>query len=77
MKKFIEEINNLPLIVKIILCIPALDIVWGVARICKGIADNSVLYTILGILTVFPGAAFIWIIDMILVVVRGKALFMD
>lgn len=75
MKKIVDTLNGLPLI-KIILCISALDIVWGVARICKGISDKSVLYTILGILTVVPGAAFIWVIDLILVIVRGKALFM-
>ena len=75
MKKIVDTLNGLPLI-KIILCIPALDIVWGVARICKGISDKSVLYTILGILTVVPGAAFIWVIALILVILRGKALFM-
>lgn len=76
MKKIVDTLNGLPLILKIILCIPALDIVCGVARICKGISDKSVLYTILGILTVVPGTAFIWVIDLILVIVRGKALFM-
>lgn len=45
MKKIVDTLNGLPLILKIILCIPALDIVWGVARICKGISDKSVLYT--------------------------------
>lgn len=76
MNKIVDTLNGLPLILKIILCLPALDIVWGVARICKGVADKNLLYTILGILTVVPCAAFIWVIDLILVIVRGKALFM-
>lgn len=76
MKQLVDELNGLPLIIKVILCIPAVDIVWGIARICKGLADKNLLFTILGILTVFPGAAFIWIIDLILVLLRGRALFM-
>ncbi len=76
MKQLVDELNGLPLIIKVILCIPAVDIVWGIARICKGLADKNLLFTILGILTVFPGAAFIWIVDLILVLLRGRALFM-
>lgn len=76
MNKIVDTLNGLPPILKIILCLPALDIVWGVARICKGVADKNLLYTILGILTVVSGAAFIRVIDLILVIVRGKALFM-
>ena len=62
MNKIVDTLNGLPLILKIILCLPALDIVWGVASICKGVADKNLLYTILGILTVVPGAAFIRVI---------------
>lgn len=76
MKQLVDELNGLPLIIKVILCIPAVDIVWGIARICKGLADKNLLFTFLGILTVFPGAAFIWIVDLILVLLRGRALFM-
>lgn len=44
MNKIVDTLNGLPPILKIILCLPALDIVWGVARICKGVADKNLLY---------------------------------
>ncbi len=46
MNKIVDTLNGLPPILKIILCLPALDIVCGVARICKGVADKNLLYTI-------------------------------
>lgn len=40
MKELIKAFDDLPLIVKVILCIPCLDIVWSVYKICKS-ADKS------------------------------------
>lgn len=76
MKQIVDQMNGLPFILKLILCIPVLDIVWSVGRVINGLAKNSILWTIIGILTIVPGAAFIWIIDIVLVIIRGKALFM-
>ena len=65
MNDFIKAMEKLPFIVKLILCIPVLDIIWSIWKLCKGIMSGDVLKIILGILTIIPGAAFIWILDII------------
>ena len=65
MKELTKSMEKLPLIVKLILCIPVLDIVWSIWKLLKGIISGDVLKIILGILTIIPGAAFIWILDII------------
>lgn len=76
MDELIQRVNGLPLIVKLILCIPAVDIFYGVCRIMNGVAKNDVLWIVLGILTVIPGAFFIWILDVIWVLLYGHALLL-
>ncbi|MBO5328412.1 MAG: hypothetical protein J6B04_04495 [Clostridia bacterium] len=76
MKGIVKDLNGLPWLVKIILCIPVLDIVWSVGRVINGVAKGSILWTIIGVLTIVPGAAFMWLVDIILVILRGKAFAM-
>ncbi len=69
MKKLIKSMDNLPWILKIILCIPALDIVWAIYRIIKGVATKNLFLLIIGILWIFPGFAFAWIWDIVTTVI--------
>ena len=68
----IAAIDDLPFIVKLILCIPAIDIVWGIYRVVKYVQPMNALMLVLSILTIVPGAAFIWILDLICVLLKGK-----
>lgn len=77
MNDLIKTFDDLPLIVKVILCIPMLDIVWSIYKICRSVSKNNVLGIILGILTIFPGAFFIWIIDLVTVLLNGKVWWLD
>lgn len=77
MKELIKALDNLPLIVKLILCIPLLDIVWSVYKLCRSITKSNVLGIVLAILTIVPGAAFIWIIDLLTLVLTGKVWWLD
>lgn len=77
MKDLLNSLRGLPWIIKLILCLPALDIVWSVARVLNGIVKNNVVYIVLGILSIVPGAAFLWIIDLILVVLGKEPLLVD
>lgn len=72
MKDLIKALDNLPWIVKLILCIPALDIVWAVYRIMKSIDASNILGIVLGVLCIFPGAAFIWLVDLVCVILNKK-----
>ena len=57
--------DDLPWIVKIIFCIPMLDVVWAVYRIVKGVTEGNVLLIVLGILWIIPGGAICWVVDLI------------
>ena len=72
---FISAMDGLPWIVKLILCIPALNIVWAVYRIVKGITQHNVLILLFGILWIFPGVAIGWLVDLICTIIFGKPKF--
>ena len=65
MNELLKEVDSLPLIVKVILCIPCLEIFYGICRIVKGVVKNDVLWIVLAVRTVFPGTFFMWILDRI------------
>ena len=75
MQDLIKQVNGLPLIVKLLLCIPIVEIFYGICRIINQLTKGeiNVLYLVLAILTVIPGAAFMWIVDIICVLMNGHA----
>lgn len=77
MKSFIKAMDKLPWIVKLILCLPALDIVWCVYRLCRSLAKGNVLGIVLAVLSIIPGAAFVWIVDLVCVILSGKIWWID
>lgn len=77
MKSLIKAMDDLPFIVKLILCIPCLDIVWSIYKICRSLDKGNILGIILGILTIVPGAFFIWIIDIVTVILNQKVWWID
>ena len=68
----VAALDGLPWIVKLILCIPCLDIVWAVYRIVKGLSTNNMLTLIFGILWIFPGAVICWVVDLVCVIIYGQ-----
>lgn len=76
MKDFIRQVNELPLIVKLILCIPCIEIFYGICRVVNGVVKNDVLWIVLAILTIIPGAFFMWILDVIWVLLYGHAILL-
>ncbi len=69
MKDLIKAMDNLPWIVKLILCIPALDIVWTVYRLLKSLVAGNVVAIVLSIVLFFF-APFVWLIDLICVILK-------
>ena len=69
MKDLIKAINDLPWIVKIILCVPALDVVWSVYRIIKGIEEKNTTLLIVGIIWIIGAFSFGWIFDIITAII--------
>ncbi len=77
LKKLIQFIDELPMIAKLVLCIPVLDIVWSVYRLSRSIVANNTVGIVVGILLIFPGATIVWLIDLICLLINGKIWTMD
>ncbi len=70
LNELIRSFDNLPKIVKLILAIPALDIIWVIYRIIKSVNDNNMLGIILGVVLLFVGVPFLWLIDIICIIMK-------
>ncbi|MDY0345866.1 MAG: hypothetical protein RBR44_04870 [Bacilli bacterium] len=75
--KFVKAMDDLPMIVKFILALPALDIVWVIYRIIKSYAKGNMLGVVLGVVLVIVGLPFLWLIDMIFIVLKGQVFWID
>lgn len=70
LNELIRSFDNLPKIVKLILAIPALDIIWVIYRIVKSVRDNNMLGIILGVVLLFVGFPFLWLIDILFIIMK-------
>lgn len=61
----IKAFDDLPWIAKLILAIPALDIVWAIYRIVKGVTQENLFLLVIGILWIVPGITIGWLVDII------------
>lgn len=77
MKDIIKTFDNFPLIVKIILALPFLDIVWAIYRLCRSIDKKNTLGIVLGILMLLFCPTLFWIVDIITLLVIGKVIWID
>lgn len=77
MKGFVNAMDNLPLWAKVLLAIPMLDIVWVVYRLAKSIEANNVLGIILAVVLIVIGIPFLWLVDIISLIVANKVLWLD
>lgn len=71
-KDLLSAVDHLPHIAKIILCIPALDIVWALYRIAKGYLKKDVLGIVIGILWIVGACTFTWVFDLVTTILYGK-----
>lgn len=77
MKSIIKTIDNLPKLIKLILAIPALDIIWTLYRICRSLDKNNMVGVILGIVLLFVGIPFMWLIDILCILFKDKVWWID
>ncbi len=77
MNDFLKTIDQFPLILKIVLALPVLDIVWVIYRIVKSAQKQSMFGVVLGIIMIIVGIPFLWLIDIISLIVCNKVLWID
>lgn len=71
----IAAFDELPWILKLIFCIPALNIVWAIYRIVKGVTEENLVTLIVGIVWVFGACTITWLLDLIFVAMKKQPLF--
>lgn len=73
--KFLRDltrtVDKLPQLIKIILCLPFLDIVWAIYRIVKGVAEKNVVTILIGVIWVVGGCTITWVFDLITTIMYG------
>ena len=72
-----KTFDELPLIVKILLALPFLDIVWVVYRLIKSVEKKNTLGIVLAIVLLVFGIPFLWLVDIITLIVSNKVLWLD
>lgn len=72
MKDIIKAFDDLPWLVKLLFCLPGLNILWAIYRICKGIDTKNTLMLVVGVFWIVFGTVFLWIIDLICTIVWKK-----
>lgn len=79
MQDFIKKVNSWPLIVKLLLCIPFVEIFYGICRIINQVTKSSVdgVKVLIAILTIIPFSFIMWLVDLIWVLMYGRAFLLD
>lgn len=77
MKDLIRAIDGLPKIAKIILAIPALDIVWVIYRLLKSIDKQNTVGIVIAAALIIVGLPWLWIVDIIFLVLYDKVWWLD
>ena len=70
MKDFLKGLETMPLLVKIILALPALDIVWGIYRIVAAVDKKNMPGLIVSIILIFIPIT--WIFDIVMILLTGN-----
>lgn len=72
---FVKWMDNNPKWLKIVLAIPFLDIIWVVYRLVKSMTDKNVLGIVLAIILLVVGIPFLWIVDIVTLILMDKVLW--
>ncbi len=77
MKSIIKALHDLPMLAKIILALPALDVVWVVYRLLRSLDKNNILGVVIAVLGIFVGLPWLWLVDIICIVLKGDVWWVD
>ena len=77
MKSCIKAIDDLPTLVKLILALPGLDIVWVIYRLLRSLVKNNILGVIVAVVAIVVGLPWLWLVDIICILLNGKVWWVD
>ena len=68
---FIKWMNGRSRLVKILFCLPIIDIIWGVYRLLGAIANKNVLHIVLAALWIVFAGFVGWVLDLVCILLTG------
>lgn len=71
MRGFIDWMNGRSRLVKILFCLPFVDIIWAIYRLFGAIINKNVLHIVLAALWIVFGGFIGWVLDLICILVTG------
>lgn len=71
MKEFCQWMNERSRLVKILFCLPIIDIIWGVYRLLGAIANKNMVHLVLAIIWILIAGFIGWILDLISILLTG------
>lgn len=75
MGKFVAWMDGRSTLIKVLFAIPFLDIIWVIYRIAKSASEKNTLGVVLGIILIIVGIPFLWLVDIITLVLKDKVLW--
>lgn len=75
--KYVEKMQSLNAITKVILALPVLDIFWGIYRICQSALTETHKHLFLAIVLLIIGLPFMWAVDILSLLFLGQILWID
>lgn len=77
MKGLVKAFDKLPVLVKILLALPVLDIVWAFYRLARSVNKKNTLGIVLAVVMIFVCPAIFWLVDIITLALFNKVLWID
>lgn len=77
MQNVIDSFDRLPMLLKIVLALPGLDVVWVVYRLLRSAVKNNVVGVIIAVVVIIVGLPWLWVADLICLVAMGKVWWID
>ncbi|NMA05469.1 MAG: hypothetical protein GX931_03755 [Acholeplasmataceae bacterium] len=75
MKSYVNWMEGNSKLVKVLLALPIINILWWVYRLFKSIEKGHTLGIVLAIILLIVGIPFLWLLDLITLIVLDKVLW--
>ena len=77
MRTLINAIDSLPMLFKLLLCIPAVAVSWMIYRICRSLEKGNMIGAIIAAVLIIVGLPWAWAVDLVCLLVMGKVWWID
>ena len=69
---FLKWMDSRSRLVKILFCLPIVDIIWGVYRVFGAIRNKNILHLVLAIIWVIWAGFVGWVFDLVFIILFGR-----